>query len=103
MAYISTDERWAAYQGGEEVDNGALREVLGLVGNGKGGEEKEKGTRARVGTIRRGTPKAKARQAKGPKGTTRGKARAPSMGTAITAGCKTTELQIVRSLGNSKE
>ena len=34
IAYRGTDEGWQAYQSGEEVDPGALREVLSLVGKG---------------------------------------------------------------------
>ena len=44
VAYIHSDEGWAAYQSGEAVDDGALREVLSLVG---GGKSKGKGFRGK--------------------------------------------------------
>ena len=49
--------------------------------------QRGKDTRAeRVGTIAKGSPRAKARQEKGPKGTAKGKARDLSTVTAITVG-----------------
>ena len=45
VAYIGTEEGWSAYQCGEDVDTGALREVLSLVG--KGGKAKGKGNKGK--------------------------------------------------------
>ena len=45
IAYLGSDEGWQAYQGGEEVDQGALRDILSLVR--KGGTSKGKGYRGK--------------------------------------------------------
>ena len=46
IAYLGSDEGWQAYQGGEEVDQGALREILSLVGKSR--KSKGKGYKGRL-------------------------------------------------------
>ena len=71
VAYIGTEEGWAAYQHGEDVDTGALREVLSLVG--KGGKAKGKGNKGKGWDSSKGQSKGKGKPGKGSKGDGKGK------------------------------
>ena len=110
IAYLGSDEGWQAYQGGEEVDQGALRDILSLVG--KGGKSKGKGYKGKGWDNSKGGwdnskgSKGKSKGGKDSKGGGKGppgKGGKDSMAIAITAAHGDTGRMIAQNPRASKE